>query len=85
MTAPTYARRVAYQRVSIDHRVMGGAPCILGTRIPVAMVVRMVAARTSVEQILSEFPQLTAADVEEALRFAAARVDPRARPPDQPA
>ena len=76
---------MAFQRVTVDHRVMGGAPCVAGTRIPVAMLVRMVAAGTSVELILAEYPQLEAADVEEALRFAAASVDTRSFPLDQPA
>lgn len=74
-----------FERIRVDHRVMGGAPCVAGTRIPVAMLVRMVASGTSVEQILADYPQLTAEDVAEALRFAAASVDVRTFPLDRPA
>jgi uncharacterized protein (DUF433 family) len=51
-------------------------PCIRGTRIPVAMIVRMVADGTTSDELL-EYPQLTADDIREALRFAATHVDQR--------
>jgi uncharacterized protein (DUF433 family) len=71
---------VAFPRVSVDHRVMGGVPCIRGTRIPVATVVGMVAEGMPADEILRDFPQLTAEDVREALRYAAAAVDERELP-----
>ena len=76
---------MAFTRIKIDHRIMGGLPCIDGTRIPVAMLVRMIAAGTSMETILEQYPQLTGYDVREALRFAAANVDQRVIPLDQTA
>ena len=76
---------MAFTRIKIDHRIMGGLPCIDGTRIPVAMLVRMIAAGTSMETILEQYPQLTEDDVREALRFAAANVDQRVIPLDQTA
>lgn len=76
---------MAFTRIKIDHRIMGGLPCIAGTRIPVAMLVRMIAAGTSAETILEQYPQLAEEDVREALRFAAANVDQQVKPLDQPA
>jgi uncharacterized protein (DUF433 family) len=76
---------MAFTRIKIDHRIMGGLPCIDGTRIPVAMLVRMIAAGTAMETILEEYPQLTEDDLREALRFAAANVDQRVIPLDQTA
>ena len=64
---------------------MGGVPCIQGTRIPVAMIVRMVADGTPIDTLLEQYPQLTADDIREALRFAAASVDQRSISLDQPA
>ncbi len=84
-TNATYAEGMAFTRISIDHRIMGGVPCIRGTRIPAAMIVRMVANGTSVATLIDEYPQLTEEDVREALRFAAASVDQRTIPLDQPA
>jgi uncharacterized protein (DUF433 family) len=66
-----YARRVDLERVSVDHRVMGGAPCIRGTRMPIATVVNMVADGVTLTEMISEFPQLTPDDVRDALRYTA--------------
>ncbi len=76
---------MAFTRIKIDHRIMGGLPCIDGTRVPVAMLVRMIAAGTAMGTILEQYPQLTEDDVREALRFAAANVDQRVIPLDQTA
>jgi uncharacterized protein (DUF433 family) len=83
--AVPYDRCMAFTRIKIDHRIMGGLPCIAGTRIPVAMLVRMLAAGTPMETILAEYPQLTEDDVREALRFAAANIDQRVVPLDETA
>lgn len=68
---------VAFERISIDPKVMAGVPCIRGTRIPVATVVGMVAEGMPVEEILTEYPHLDEDDIREALRYASARVDER--------
>jgi uncharacterized protein (DUF433 family) len=62
---------MAFERISRDPAVMGGVPCIKGTRIPVATVVAYVADGQTPESIARDFPQLSAADVVEALNFAA--------------
>jgi uncharacterized protein (DUF433 family) len=67
-------------RVSIDHRVMGGMPCIAGTRIPVATVVGLLGQGYSMEDVLAEYPSLDREDVLAALRFAASAVDERELP-----
>ena len=59
---------------------MGGLPCIRGLRMPVATVVAMVADGMSVAEIIDDFPYLTAEDVAEALRYAAAAVRERELP-----
>ncbi len=67
-------------RVSIDHRVMGGVPSITGTRIPVATVIRLLGQGYGVDQVLTEYPTLTRDDVLAGLRFAANAVDERELP-----
>lgn len=71
---------MGFERISVDHRIMGGVPCIHGTRIPVATVVGMVAETMTTEEILTEFPQLGPEDIQDALRYAAAAVDERELP-----
>jgi uncharacterized protein (DUF433 family) len=49
------------------------------------MIVRMIANGTSVATLLEEYPQLTEVDIREALQFAAASIDQRTVPLEQPA
>jgi uncharacterized protein (DUF433 family) len=71
---------VRFDRISVDHQVMGGVPCIAGTRIPVATVVSLVAEGSSEQAIVAAYPQLTVDDVREALRYAAEAVRERELP-----
>jgi uncharacterized protein (DUF433 family) len=40
--------------VTIDHRIMGGVPCIAGTRIPVATVIGLLGQGQTIEDILAD-------------------------------
>ncbi len=60
-------------RIVITPEVRFGKPCIRGTRITVGDVLSYLAAGTSQEQLLDEFPQFTAQDVRACLAFAAER------------
>jgi uncharacterized protein (DUF433 family) len=71
---------VELARISVDHQIMGGVPCVRGTRIPVATVLGMLADGASVQEILADFPQLAEEDVRAVLRYAAAAVDERELP-----
>lgn len=64
-------------RIIADHRIMGGVPCVKGTRIPAATVVGLVAERMSVDEILADYPQRVADDVQACLEYAAALLDER--------
>jgi uncharacterized protein (DUF433 family) len=59
---------------------MGGVPCIRGLRIPVAMVVGMVAEGMSDPEILAAYPDLEVEDIREAVRYAAEAVRERELP-----
>jgi uncharacterized protein (DUF433 family) len=69
-----------YTRITMDPARMGGVPCIRDMRIPVATIVGMVAEGMTEEQILASYPDLEAADVKEALMFAAEAVRERTLP-----
>jgi uncharacterized protein (DUF433 family) len=67
--------RIAWQdRVSIDPNVRHGAPCIRGTRVPVAVIVGSLADGMTDEEIRQAYPQLTSDDVRAALAYAAEAV-----------
>jgi uncharacterized protein (DUF433 family) len=63
------------QRVTLDPTVMGGKPCIQGTRVTVGTIVGLVAAGHTEESILQTYPYLKPQDVHAALTFAAWRVE----------
>ncbi len=62
-------------RISFDPEVMGGKPCIRGLRVTVGMLVGLVASGHSTADILRAYPYLEADDVQEALTYAAWRVE----------
>jgi uncharacterized protein (DUF433 family) len=59
------------QRVSIDPKIMVGKPVIRGTRIPVELIVRMLAQGIPESDILREYPRLSLEDIRAALAYAA--------------
>jgi uncharacterized protein (DUF433 family) len=58
-------------RIISDPAIFGGKPCVKGTRISVEMILEWVASGASRDDIVKSYPQLTAEDVEEAIKFAA--------------
>jgi uncharacterized protein (DUF433 family) len=62
-------------RITFDMDVMGGKPCIRGMRVTVGMIVGLMASGHSKEDILKLYPYLEAADIDEALAYAAWRVE----------
>lgn len=61
-----------FPTITVNPRQMGGVLCIRGLRIPVATVLRMLAAGMTERQILDEYADLTVADIRQCLRYAAA-------------
>ncbi len=59
------------QRITVDGKVMVGKPVIRGTRIPVELIVRMLAQGIQEADILREYPRLQPEDIRAALAYAA--------------
>jgi uncharacterized protein (DUF433 family) len=59
--------------ITIEPGKRSGKPCIRGMRITVSDVLQYLAAGMSVEEILTDFPELTADDIRACLAFAADR------------
>ena len=71
---------MTFDRITHDPRQMGGKPCIRGMRVTVGTVVGLLAAGRSREQILSAYPYLEAGDIDQALAYAAWRLEEREQP-----
>jgi uncharacterized protein (DUF433 family) len=69
-----------FPRITVDPAQMGGVPCVRHLRIPVATVLRLLAAGVTEPKILSDYPDLETEDIRECLRFAAASAMERELP-----
>jgi uncharacterized protein (DUF433 family) len=69
--------RMTLDRITANPAVMGGKPCVRGTRVTAGTVVGLVAAGYDVDSILAAYPYLEKEDVAQALAYAAWRVEER--------
>lgn len=58
-------------RISFERDIMGGQACIRGMRIPVSLVLSLVAHGMSNQAILEEYPDLEPEDIRQSLEYAA--------------
>ncbi|MBI1845390.1 MAG: DUF433 domain-containing protein [Candidatus Rokubacteria bacterium] len=56
-------REELLQRISINPNTCFGKPCIRGHRIWVSLILDLLAAGTSIEEILDQYPGVTREDV----------------------
>jgi uncharacterized protein (DUF433 family) len=61
-----------FDRITFDATIMGGRACLRGMRMPVSLVVNLVANGMSKEDITREYPELEAEDIRQALQYASA-------------
>ncbi len=59
-----------FTRIVSNPGILGGKPCIKGTRISVEFLLELVASGAGRDDILRAYPHLSAEDVEDALRYA---------------
>ena len=55
--------------ISVDPEICHGKACIKGTRVPVHLILEMMAAGEAVDGIINAYPFLTQEDVEAALEY----------------
>jgi len=60
-----------FSRIVSNPAILGGKPCIKGSRISVEFILELFASGASQEDIVREYPHLKPEDIEEALRYAA--------------
>jgi uncharacterized protein (DUF433 family) len=55
--------------ISSNRSILGGTPCIAGTRVPVYMIVEAVCHYGNLQGALEWYPQLSEDNVKDAMRF----------------
>lgn len=63
------------RRITRNPEVMGGKPCIRGTRVTVGTILGLLASGHGEEEILDAYPYLEIEDIREALSYAAWRLE----------
>lgn len=62
-------------RIAVDPRVLAGKPVICGTRIPVSLILNLLANGYDFARIIDAYPDLTKEDVKAAIQYSEARID----------
>ncbi|MFZ1059215.1 MAG: DUF433 domain-containing protein [Candidatus Rokuibacteriota bacterium] len=60
-----------FDRITFDQKIMGGRACIRGMRIPVSVILGQLAHGASASEVLADYPDLEAEDIQQALQYAA--------------
>ncbi len=60
-----------FVHLTVDPAILGGKPCITGTRLSVEFILELFASGASREELMNTYPQLTDEAIEEALHYAA--------------
>jgi uncharacterized protein (DUF433 family) len=58
-------------RITVDPNVMQGQACVRGLRIPVRLVLKLLACGKTPEQILADYPELEREDISQCVAYAA--------------
>lgn len=59
-----------FKRITFDKDIMGGQACIRGMRIPVSLIINLVANCMTSDEIIKEYPDIEPDDIKEALQYA---------------
>ena len=65
------------ERITFDPNIMAGKACIRGMRIPVSVLLKLLAGGMTHQEILSDYPDLEKQDIEQAIQYAALLADDR--------
>jgi len=58
------------ERITVDPDVLVGKPVIKGTRIPIYLIIELIASGMTIKDVLKEYPELKEDDVKAALLYA---------------
>lgn len=67
-------REELLERITVDPKILVGKPTIRGMRISVEQILTALAAGVPAADLLEDYPELEAADIQAALAYAAERV-----------
>lgn len=71
---------MTFNRINVDPNICQGQPTIRGTRITVAVILRMIASGMTSQEIAQDYPELSEDDVRQAAAYGAWLASEQTRP-----
>ncbi len=62
---------LGFERITFNPQIMAGQACIRGIRVPVSLVLSLVANGQTITEIIEDYPYLEPEDIQESLQYAA--------------
>jgi uncharacterized protein (DUF433 family) len=62
---------MAFDRITVDPQQCDGKPCIRGLRIPIHLILRLLASGKTPLEVVATYPELELADIQQAMEYAA--------------
>jgi uncharacterized protein (DUF433 family) len=60
-----------FDRITFDRNMMAGQACIRGMRVPVSLILNLVANGKTITEIIADYPYLEQDDIRQSLQYAA--------------
>jgi uncharacterized protein (DUF433 family) len=64
-------RTAAFERITLDPQQCDGKPCVRGLRIPVHLILRLLANGKTPAGVVAAYPELEPHDIQQAMAYAA--------------
>ena len=64
------------ERITTNPKILGGRPAVKGTRLPVSLILELLASGSSEASILAGYSRLSVEDIRACLRYASASLEP---------
>ena len=59
-----------FDRITFNPKIMAGQACIRGMRVPVSLIINLVAHGNNINEIIEEYPTIEKEDIQQALEYA---------------
>lgn len=71
---------MTFDRINVDPKICQGQPTIRGTRMTVAVILRMIASGMTPQEITQDYPEVSEDDVRQAAAYGAWLASEQTRP-----
>lgn len=62
---------LTFDRITVDPTQCDGKPCIRGLRIPIQLILRLLANGKTPTEVTAVYPELELADIQQTMKYAA--------------